>query len=95
MTILEPTPEPKGFVCKVLVVLVTIFLMAFPWILAIFTALKYHWSVGIGFWVFGYLVTGIISSKMRQISIPNDQKEISFSSNEISRWFISYQFDCR
>jgi hypothetical protein len=47
----------------------------------------YGWIVGVGFGIFGYLLVGLVSSKMRHLSVPQDQREISFNSLELARWF--------
>ncbi|MBE0495484.1 MAG: hypothetical protein IBX45_03625 [Campylobacterales bacterium] len=94
MRILEPTPTPKRTSCKVLVFGIALGLGAGPWALVVWGWWQFHWSFGILFGVFGYLLTGVISSKMRQVSIPKDQREISFTSHEIARWYVVRYLCC-
>ncbi|NLC28451.1 MAG: hypothetical protein GX780_06730 [Campylobacteraceae bacterium] len=94
MHTLEPTPTPERFVCKALTFMIASALVLAPWIIAFWSGWVYHWSIGVGIGIFGYLIVGILSSKMRQLSIPKDQREISFTSYEISRWFVARYILC-
>lgn len=44
--------------------------------------------------VFGYLLSGVLGSKMRQLGIPKDQQEISFTAFEIARWYVVRYLCC-
>lgn len=94
MHTLEPTPNPKRFTCKALVWIITVLISLGPWLLLAWGAWNYHWSVGVGFGLFGYLLAGVLSSKMRHLSIPLDQREISFSTHELARWFVVRHLLC-
>lgn len=86
---IENTPEPKNGKCKAIVLLITICLYALPFILGLYGWFNYEWFIAFGLFCFGYILNGIIHSKLRQISIPPDQLERSFSSYEVASWFVS------
>lgn len=91
---IEPVPTLKTLPCKLLAGLICLGLNLGPWLIGLWAWLEIHWSVGLGFVLFGYLVAGILSSKMRQLSVPIDQREISFNSCEIARWFVARYLIC-
>jgi hypothetical protein len=94
MHTLEPTPNPESFTCKALAWAIGAGISFGPWILLIWGAWNFHWSVGVGFGLFGYLLAGVISSKIRHLSVPFDQREISFSTYELARWFVVRYLMC-
>ncbi|PID47413.1 MAG: hypothetical protein CR967_04240 [Proteobacteria bacterium] len=92
---LEPTPKPKTFLCKLISYLIVALLYGLPFIFGIIGYVKYDLFIGFCLLCFGYLLNGIIHSKLRLLSIPPDQREISFSSHEIARWFVSRYLICK
>lgn len=93
--IIENPPETKSFTCKALIYLVVSLLYGLPFILAFLGWVQYDIFIGFCFFCFGHLVNGVIHSKLRQISVPIDQRETSFSSLEISKWFVLRYLLCR
>lgn len=93
--IIENPPEPTNFTCKALVYVVVALLYGFPFILAIFGWIRYDLFIAFCFLCFGYLANGVIHSKIRQTSVPLDQRETSFSSLEISKWFVARYLLCK
>ena len=91
---IEPVPTLKRWPCRVLANVMALGLNGGPWLIGLWAWLEIHWTIGLGMVLFGYLVAGIISSKMRQLSVPIDQREISFSSSEIARWFVVRYLIC-
>lgn len=91
---IEPTPCAKSFTCKLLVGLVSACLYLLAYVLALLGWFWYDFFIGFCFLCFGYLLNGIIHSKLRQLSVPNDQSEISFSSYELARWFVIRYLKC-
>lgn len=92
--IIESPPEPSNFTCKALVYLVVALLYGLPFILGFFGWFYYNLFIGFCFLCFGYLANGVIHSKLRQASLPLDQQETSFSSFEISKWFVARYLLC-
>jgi len=90
----EPTPVPQSPYCKLLAWGMGAALWGAPVLLIVLGWWKFHWSVGLIGGVFGYLLSGVLGSKMRQLSIPQDQQEISFSAFEIARWYVVRYLCC-
>ena len=87
---IEVVPTIKGFWCKCLVSFLY-FLLAFtPIIVGLWVEYIYDdiW-LGIMFFLFLTLVSGIVSSKMRVHSIPFEQREMSYSTLAIVKWFVA------
>lgn len=93
-TPIEPTPEVTEFKCKVIVYLIYFGLNFLPLVLGAYIWYVYNYLIAIGITLFLYLITGIISSKLRLMSIPPDQLERSFSNLEISKWYVSKNIFC-
>ena len=91
---IEPVPKPKSLTCKLTVYAITIALHVSPWLAGFWAWKKIDITVGAGIVLFGYIVVGVISSKMRQLSVPLDQREISFSTYELVCWFVSRYLFC-
>ena len=49
----------------------------------------YNLWLGIAFFLFLTLVSGVISSKMRVCSIPFEQREMSYSTMAIVKWYVA------
>lgn len=90
----EPTPTPKTLRCKLFAWGIGLGIWGGPFVLVVLGWWKFHWSAGALGGLFGYLLAGIISSKMRQLSIPQDQREISFTSFEIAKWYVVRYLCC-
>ncbi len=86
--IIENAPEPKSIKCKILIWLLSGFIYAFPFVLGGFGFIYFDWFVGFCSLCFGVIAIGIFQSKLRQISLPFDQREHNFSIYELSSWFI-------
>ena len=48
-----------------------------------------NYVIGIAFFLFLTLVSGVISSKMRVSSIPPAQREMDYSTMAIVKWYLS------
>ncbi len=85
---IENAPEPKSLRCKILVWALSSLIYTFPFILGLLGFVYFDWFVGFCSFCFGVIIIGIFQSKLRQISLPFDQRENSFSVYELSSWFI-------
>lgn len=93
--IFEPTPELKKTSCKMLAWALVAGLYSVPFVFGFVGWSYYDEFVGFGFFCLGYLVNGIIHSKIRQISIPIDQLENSYTTREIATWFVVRYLVCK
>ena len=60
-----------------------------PLIVDIWIGYAYDPWIGIAFFLFLTLVSGVVSSKMRIVSIPFEQREMSYSTMAIVKWYIA------
>lgn len=93
--VFEPTPKLKSSSCKLLALAFVVVLYSIPFIFGFVGWVYYDGFVGFGFFCLGYLVNGIVHSKIRQMSIPLDQLENSYTTKEIATWFVSRYLMCR
>ena len=87
--IIEVVPSIKGFKCRVLMYLLYGALSFMPLFLGVWIGYVYNIWIGIAFFLFLTLVSGVISSKMRMSSIPLAQREMDYSTMAIMKWYLS------
>ncbi|MDD3342070.1 MAG: hypothetical protein PHR87_00670 [Sulfurospirillaceae bacterium] len=86
---IEVTPTLYGRWCKVLMYLIYAALTFFPIVCGLWIGYFYDIWVGIAFFLFLTLVSGIVSSKMRIASIPYAQREMDYSTVAIVKWYLA------
>lgn len=79
--IIEIIPKIRGFWCRVAMFSLYGVLTYTPIIVGIW--------LGIAFFLFLTLVSGVVSSKMRICSIPFEQREMSYSTMAIVKWYLA------
>jgi hypothetical protein len=85
---IESEPRIDGIKCKVMVYALYFVLMIVPILAGVWVWSVYNIWIAILVWLFSFLVTSIVGSKLRLLSLPPDQRERSLSSLEISKWYI-------
>ncbi len=93
--IYEPTPELTSFSCKAFAYTLMVGLYSIPFVLGLLGWNFYGGFVAFGFFCFGYLLSGVIQSKLRLLSIPFDQLENTYSTKELSFWFVARYKMCK
>ncbi len=85
---IEPVPKLYGH-CKTLAVILTISIFLAPILLSMLLWYIYNLPVLIvfGIFIFFEIVFGMITSKLRIMSIAPDQGEISYSTYEVATWY--------
>ena len=89
---IENTPIMIGTRCKLLTYSIFFGLAVFPIMIGLYVWIQYDWMIAIGALLFSYMVTTVVGSKLRLESLPHDQRERSFSSLEIAKWYVSKNF---
>lgn len=86
---IEVMPKIKGFWCQLCVYLIYLALALGPIMLGVLFW-WYFYSLWFGFLatLFFMLVGGIVTSKMRINSIPFEQREMSYSTMAVVKWFV-------
>jgi len=87
--IIEIIPKIRGFWCRVAMFSLYGALTYTPIIVGIWLGYIYNIVIGIAFFLFLTLVSGVISSKMRVCSIPFEQREMSYSTMAIVKWYLA------
>ncbi len=91
---IENTPRMVGLRCRFIASAIYFGLTILPLLLALWIWYEYDWVVGVGFGLFFYLVSAIVGSKLRIMSVPADQRERNLSFMDIARWYTDFHF-CR
>jgi hypothetical protein len=86
---IEVVPTLKGFKCKMLMYLLFGILSFAPLLIGAWIGYKYNIWIGIAFFLFLTLVSGVVSSKMRISAIPYEQREMDYSTMAIVKWYLS------
>jgi len=86
-----PTPKAKTSMEKILIFLLGSVLVFGAFIIAGFMWYIYDWFYGAVGLLLGYLLLGILSSKIRQYSVPSTQWEHKYNGYELARWYIYIQ----
>ena len=86
---IEVTPNPKGLWCKGVMYFLYTLLTFAPLFIAMVIVYFYNIWIGIAFFLFLTLISGIVSSKMRIASIPFAQREMDYSTIAIVKWFVA------
>lgn len=48
----------------------------------------YGWFIGIGIFLLGFILFGILRSKLRNSSIPPSQQEFPYNDHAIASWYL-------
>lgn len=85
---IELTPIIKGKKCKLLLLLLYLFITYTPILTSIIIWYMYNFLIGFAFFLFFTLAIGIVISKLRLLSLPPNQREMSYSNMAVARWFL-------
>ena len=87
---IPPTLNKK---CKLLTTIITLVLLLFPVVSALyFWYISEQTLIAIFLFIFLQFVSGVITSKMRVISIPFDQIDMDYTTYEIVKWYLYKHF---
>jgi hypothetical protein len=87
--LIEQVPIIKGTKCKILLVLVYIFISYGPTMAGFVLWYMYDFFIAIAFFLFFTLSMGVVMSKMRLFSLPATQREMTYSNLQVAKWFVS------
>ncbi|MBD3796691.1 MAG: hypothetical protein IE887_02930 [Campylobacterales bacterium] len=89
---IEPTPKLLSKRCKVIAALIRVFLQFAIYPLS---AIVWHlegWFMAVLSLLLGFVVVGIIRSKLRNDSIPVKQREYNYNDQGIADWYTAKHF---
>lgn len=83
---IPPTLDKK---CKLIAVIITLLLLLLPLVCALYFWYESEQTlIALFLFIFLQFVAGVITSKMRIVSIPFDQIDIDYTTYEIVKWYI-------
>ena len=87
--LIELVPRVRGFKCRLIMIVVYTAISFMPLLLGGWLGYTYNVWIGIAFFLFLTLISGIVSSKMRIASIPPVQREMNYSTLAIVKWYVA------
>jgi len=87
--IIEIVPKIQGFWCRIAMFSLYGVLTFAPALAGVWLGYIYNIWLGIAFFLFLTLVSGVVSSKMRICSIPFEQREMNYSTMAIVKWYVA------
>lgn len=91
---IEPTPEPAKPLCRIAARLLGWFFSYGTYIIALLAWYLYDWFYAAAALLAGFVVLGILRAKIRNISIPLQQQEYTYTDQAIAQWFIVRRLLC-
>ena len=86
---IAPTPKIEGFTCKAAKLLIVIALKSAHLLFALYIWYEIDYFFAIAALLIGYLLIGIVRSKLRNSSIPRSQLELNYTDDAIASWYLS------
>jgi len=86
---IDPTPTLPTRQCRLMARAIGWSLSYGNYLIALIVLWKSDWFIAIGALLLGYIVFGIIRSKLRNESIPPAQRETPYNDYAIATWYLS------
>jgi|GEM_PF-382271 len=85
---IKPTPIIKGKRCRVLLYLLYFIITFSPLLCALLIWFYYDFLFAIAAFLFVTLAMSVVISKMRLVSLPPMQREMSYTNMAVARWYL-------
>jgi len=92
INMIEPTPKFKSKRCKTISFFIKIFLQYATPLSALIAWYIYDYFIAGAVLILTFIIMGIIRSKIRNSSIPINQREYQYNDKGIADWFTSLEF---
>ena len=86
---IDPTPALPTRNCRLAARMLGYALSYGNYLIALAVGWKSDWFIAIGSLLLGFIIFGIIRSKLRNDSIPPAQRELPYSDYAIASWYLS------
>ncbi len=86
---IEPTPKLHSKKCKMIAFGIRVFLQYSLYVLLPLLWYEYDYFVAIASTLLGFIVIGIVRSKLRNSVIPPSQREYQYSDQGIADWYTA------
>lgn len=87
--LIEPTPKLHSKKCKLISLMLRLFLQFTTYIMAIIAWIMYDLFIGAAILILSYIVMGIVRSKIRNSVIPMSQREYQYNDKGIADWYTA------
>ncbi|MDY0117070.1 MAG: hypothetical protein RBR59_05810 [Sulfurimonadaceae bacterium] len=91
LVLFEPVPTLSTKWCKFLALVLKLILQYTVFIIPLIVWYKFDILLAFFSLVLTFIIMGIIRSKLRNDSIPLNQREFHYNDDEIVRWFLAKQ----
>lgn len=85
---IDPTPQLPTRLCRFMARLLGYCLSYGNYIIAPILGWMYGWFYGISLFLLGFILFGILRSKLRNDSIPQAQQEFPYDDYAIATWYL-------
>ena len=85
----EPTPKLNSKKCKLIALLLRIFLQFTTVFIGLIVWYLYDYFIAIATMLLTFIVMGIIRSKIRNSVIPTTQREFQYNDQGIADWYVA------
>jgi hypothetical protein len=89
---IDPTPTLPTRHCRLMARFLGYALSYGNYIIAAIVWTQSDWFIALGSLLLGFIVFGIIRSKLRNDSIPPAQRELSYNDYAIAAWYLSRHY---
>mgnify|MGYP006883070098 CR=1 FL=1 len=89
INLIEPTPKIRTKKCKLISLIIRIFLQYTTFIVAIITWFIYDYFIAGATLLLSFIIMGIIRSKIRNYVIPIKQREYQYNDQGIADWYTA------
>lgn len=86
---IDPTPALPSRACRFTARCLGWVLSYGNYLLALLVWWKSDWFIAIGMLLLGFILFGILRSKLRNDSVPHSQREYEYSDYAIATWYLS------
>jgi len=86
---IEPTPKIKTTKCKIISIILRLFLQLSAYIIGLLTWYFYDYFIGIAIFLLSFIIMGIIRAKLRNSVIPQTQQEYNYNDKGIADWYTA------
>lgn len=83
------TPDIKTKKCKIVSFLLRVLLQFTSYIVALIVWYMYDYFIAAGVFFLGFIIMGIVRSKLRNSVIPKAQQEYHYTDKGIADWFTA------
>jgi len=87
--LIEPTPTIYSKKCKILTWLLMASLKSINYIVALIIWYRFDYFFATAAFLIGFVVMGIVRSKLRNSVIPVSQQEYHYSDDAIAKWYMA------